>query len=82
MIKNVATKKSMVYAIDLMKIEGDGAFPCPKCEALISPDDRTEKNYKIVETKVSGDELLELVLMCNKCGSTIKLEGFLLKLES
>lgn len=77
MMKKETTKKSMIYTVDLTKIDGDGAFPCPKCGTLISPDDETEETYKIVDTKVEGDELSELILTCNKCGSTIRLTGFL-----
>ena len=77
MMKKTTVKKSMVYTIDLTKIDGDGAFPCPKCGSIISPDDESEEVYQIVETKVKDDELAELMLTCNKCGSTIKLVGFL-----
>lgn len=77
MMKKEAVKKSMMYTIDLVKIDGDGAFPCPKCGSIISPDDESEEVYQIVETKVKNDELAELMLTCNKCGSTIKLVGFL-----
>ncbi len=76
-MKKETTKKNMIYTVDLTKIDGDGAFPCPKCGTLISPDDETEETYKIVDTKVEGDELSELILTCNKCGSTIRLTGFL-----
>jgi predicted RNA-binding Zn-ribbon protein involved in translation (DUF1610 family) len=76
MMKKETVKKSM-YTIDLTKIDGDGAFPCPKCGAVISPDDETEENYQIVDTKVKDDELAELILVCSKCRSTIKLVGFL-----
>jgi len=76
MMKKASMKKNLTYVIDLTKIDGDGAFPCPKCGTTISPDDETEEFYQIVETKVRNDELAELVLMCNKCGSTIKLVGF------
>jgi len=72
----------MIYTIDLTKIDGDGAFPCPKCGTIISPEDETEESYQIVETKVKDDELAELVLMCSKCGSTIKLVGFMSQPES
>lgn len=82
MIKRVVTKKSEPYIVDLTKIDGDGAFPCPKCGAIISPDDETEEVYQIVDTKVKGDVLAELILQCNKCGSTIKLIGFLQQLEN
>jgi predicted RNA-binding Zn-ribbon protein involved in translation (DUF1610 family) len=82
MMKKAAIKKSMMYTVDLTKIDGDGAFPCPKCGSIISPDDETEETYQIVETKVKDDELAELVLTCNKCGSSIKLVGFLLPPEN
>ena len=81
MMKKTTAKKSMVYTVDLTKIDGDGAFPCPKCGAIISPDDETEEVYQILETRVKGDELTELVLMCNKCKSTIRLVGFLSQTE-
>jgi predicted RNA-binding Zn-ribbon protein involved in translation (DUF1610 family) len=82
MMKKATAKKDKAYTIDLTKIDGDGAFPCPKCGVIISPDDETEEVYQILETKVKGDELAELILMCNKCKSTIRLVGFLLPPES
>jgi predicted RNA-binding Zn-ribbon protein involved in translation (DUF1610 family) len=82
MMKKAAVKKSMVYTVDLTKIDGDGAFPCPKCGTMISPDDESEEVYQIVETKVKDDELVELILTCNKCGSAIKLVGFLSQSEN
>jgi len=75
-MKKTTAKKSAAYTIDLTKIDGDGAFPCPKCGAVISPEDETETLYKIVDTKVINDELVELVIMCTKCGSNTKLTGF------
>jgi predicted RNA-binding Zn-ribbon protein involved in translation (DUF1610 family) len=82
MMKKTDLKKPIAYTIDLTKIDGDGAFPCPKCGTIISPDDETEEVYQIVETKVRNDELTELIIMCNKCGTTIKLTGFLPQPES
>jgi predicted RNA-binding Zn-ribbon protein involved in translation (DUF1610 family) len=76
MMKKSMTKTSVAYTIDLAKIDGDGSFPCPKCGTIISPEDETEKVYKIVNTKVINDELVELVILCGKCGSGIKLTGF------
>ena len=76
-MKKEAVKKSMMYTIDLTKIDGDGAFQCPKCGAIISPEDETEEVYTIVETKVKKDELTELMLKCNQCGTKIRLVGFL-----
>jgi len=82
MMKKVAVnKKGSVYTIDLTKIEGDGAFPCPKCGVIISPDDESDEVYEIVDTIVEGTELAELVLQCKKCGSTIRLVGFLQQSE-
>ncbi|HUK85286.1 MAG TPA: hypothetical protein VLU95_05445 [Candidatus Acidoferrum sp.] len=64
------------YKIDLIAIEGDGSFPCPKCGTSISPEDETETNYKIVDTKVVNGELAELIISCGKCRSILKLTGF------
>ena len=82
MMKKTTVKKPIMHTIDLTKIDGDGAFPCPKCGTVISPDDETEEVYQIVKTRVKNDELTELILMCNKCGSTIKLVGFLTQPDS
>jgi predicted RNA-binding Zn-ribbon protein involved in translation (DUF1610 family) len=76
MMKKAEVKKSMAYEIDLTKIDGDGAFPCPKCGSVISPDDESEETYHIVDTKVKNDELAELIILCKKCGTAIKLVGF------
>jgi len=74
----MAVKKSQqVYRIDLTKIEGDGDFSCPKCGALISPDDESEEVYTILDTKMRGDILEELIINCNKCSSKIHVTCFL-----
>ena len=65
------------FTVDLTKIEGEGDFPCPKCGITISPDDETEKVYSILETKVKGNSLEELIVLCNKCRSEIHVVGFL-----
>jgi predicted RNA-binding Zn-ribbon protein involved in translation (DUF1610 family) len=79
MMKKEAVKRGMTYTIDLTQIDGDGAFQCPKCGTVISPDDDSEETYQIVETKINRqtNELEELLLTCNKCRTTIKLVGFL-----
>jgi len=66
-----------IFTINLANIEGKGDFPCPSCGVVISPDDETETVYSIVDTKVRGDSLEELTIQCNKCGSKIRLTGFL-----
>jgi ribosomal protein S27AE len=71
-------KQPLVYEVDLTKIQGDGDFPCPNCGVIISPEDETEDVYRILETKVRGQALEELVIQCNKCGSRIRLVGFLI----
>lgn len=80
-MKKTVVEKKVMYTVDLTKIDGDGAFPCPKCGVTISPDDETEEVYTIVETKVRDDELVELILVCNNCGSKIRLTGFLTQPE-
>ena len=75
-MKKSMSKKSVPYTINLAEIEGDGAFPCPQCGTVISPEDESEEAYKIVDTKVVNDELVELVIMCSECSSHIKLTGF------
>lgn len=80
-MKKAVMKRSVMYTVDLTKIDGDGAFPCPKCGTVISPEDETEEVYTIVKTKVKDDELAELVLMCNRCRSKIRLTGFLIQPE-
>lgn len=64
------------YTIDLSKIDGCGEFPCPKCRVVISPEDFTEEKYTIIEPKVNGVALEEVELICNICGSHIRLIGF------
>ena len=76
MMMKKLNKNASVYKIDLASVEGDGSFLCPKCGKAISPDDESEDNYHILDTKVVNDELAELVISCAKCGSTIKLTGF------
>ena len=68
---------STVYVVDLTRIEGDGDFFCPHCQAIISPEDETETTYAIQEVKMQKDEQLEeLVIRCNNCKSIIHITGF------
>jgi hypothetical protein len=66
----------MRYEIDLTKTDRNGAFPCPKCGAVISPADESKNVYSILETKLKGKTLEKLIIQC-KCGSEIHLGGFL-----
>jgi DNA-directed RNA polymerase subunit RPC12/RpoP len=64
------------FTVDLTKIKGKGDFSCPKCGTKISPDDRTEEAYRILEAQMKGDQLDGIMLRCNKCESQIHLTGF------
>ena len=66
----------LVYQVDLTKLEGEGEFQCLGCGIVISPEDETEDVYTIVRTKVTGEDLDELVIQCNRCKSKIRLVGF------
>jgi hypothetical protein len=69
-------EQTNAYKIDLTKLDGKGDFYCPKCGAMISPDDETEEVYSIQDTLVDNHGLKELVIICNKCSSHIHLTGF------
>ena len=62
--------------MDLVTLHGEGEFSCPGCGIVISPEDETEDVYIILDTKVSNDELEELLIKCNQCKSKIRLVGF------
>jgi predicted RNA-binding Zn-ribbon protein involved in translation (DUF1610 family) len=81
MLKKQVMKKEL-QTLDLSTVEGDGSFACPKCGTMISPDDESEEVYKILDTKVVGDELAELVISCGTCGTVIKLTGFQQAMEA
>ena len=70
-------KQPFPCEMDLTRINGDGDFPCPNCGVTISPEDETENVYRILETKVRGETLEEVVIRCNKCESQMRLTGFL-----
>ncbi len=69
-------KQVHAYKLDLTKIAGDGDFSCPRCGNTISPDDETEVTYSILEARVNGHGLEEIVIRCNRCSSSIHLTGF------
>jgi len=63
-------KKTSMYKVNLAS--DDGSFQCPKCGLSISPDDDSEENYQILDTKLVKGELVELIVCCGKCRSTIE----------
>jgi predicted nucleic-acid-binding Zn-ribbon protein len=69
-------QKTKHYRIDLTTIEGRGEFKCPKCGVEISPDDKTEKTYTILESIINGENLEKIIIQCNNCKSQIHLTGF------
>ncbi|MCW4022034.1 MAG: hypothetical protein ACOWW1_00545 [archaeon] len=69
-------KKSSITVIDLTKIDGNGDISCPSCGVIISPEDESEEVYTIIEEKVNGEDLEELVIQCNACSTKICLTGF------
>lgn len=70
-------RETLLYKINLTKIEGEGEFPCPSCGNLISPDDESGVNYEILDVKTDGQgRLKEILIICKKCKSEIILEGF------
>ena len=62
-------KQVLVSELDLTKIQGSGDFPCPNCGVIISPEDETDDVYTILEEKLRGEVLEELVIQCNNCSS-------------
>jgi len=71
-------KQVEVSTVDLRKIEGDGNIICPKCGAVISPDDVSEEVYTVIDVKENEDGLMEeMTIQCQKCASEIRLIGFL-----
>ncbi len=68
--------QTQAFKIDLTEIDGEGDFICPRCGAYISPDDQTDDTYTIIEARVDGINLAELIICCSKCKSQIHLTGF------
>jgi len=68
---------SSTCVVDLRKLPDEsGDFPCPRCGALISPDDLSDRVYLIDQVKMEGDLIKEVILRCNLCGMEIHLIGF------
>ena len=75
-MKTTHAKQIHAYVLDLSKIKGEGDFLCPRCGNKISPEDETEEAYSILEAKVNGCGLEEVIICCIKCSSQITLTGF------
>jgi hypothetical protein len=75
------TTQIKAYKLDVSQTSRDGSFRCPCCGAKISPDDHSEATYTLLDTKLKGSNLDELVIGCKSCLSTIHLCGFLGLLE-
>jgi predicted RNA-binding Zn-ribbon protein involved in translation (DUF1610 family) len=70
------SKQDTITELDLTKIDGNGDFPCPSCGVTISPEDESEEVYTIIEEKLNGEILEELIIQCNTCSCRIRLTGF------
>jgi len=64
------------YTVDLTKMKGKGELKCPKCAAKISPDDKTDETYTLIEPIMKNGKLDKLTIKCNSCRSQIRLTGF------
>ena len=64
------------YTVDLTKTKGKGEFKCPKCATKISPDDKTDETYTLLEPIMKNGKLDKLAIKCNSCRSQIHLTGF------
>ena len=69
-------KTEVEYTVNFSSLANDGSFKCTKCGLEISPEDETNENYEIIDTKIYNGEIAELLITCGKCGSTLKLTGF------
>ncbi|HMK93941.1 MAG TPA: hypothetical protein VK536_00940 [Candidatus Limnocylindrales bacterium] len=74
-------EQAQTYKLDLTETDGNGDFSCPQCGTVISPDETTEQTYSILEPKVNGLDLEELVICCKVCKSQIHLTGFSISQE-
>jgi hypothetical protein len=74
--KVILIEQKQAYKVDLTKIGGNGDFPCPRSGNVISPEETSEESYCILEPKVNGYRLEEVVISCNICESHIHLTGF------
>jgi len=75
-MKQKIVNQIVVYRMQLSEINEDGSLFCPNCSIHISPDDRTDKVYTILDVNMNGTELDEIVIRCNKCQSHICIGGF------
>jgi len=64
---------SQVLEIHLSEVDDNGAFCCPNCGKVLSPDDKENENYHV--DYANEDYVL---LVCHGCNSQVKL---ILKLE-
>jgi tRNA(Ile2) C34 agmatinyltransferase TiaS len=55
-------KKPKYFEIKASKLQGSGDFNCPKCGTAISPEDRDEKNYRIIGTRTYRDVLAPMTM--------------------
>jgi hypothetical protein len=76
-------KKPSQFTIDIGAIKEDGSFECPQCGKTISPEEaESEDTYQIADTIPVGDGLVDIIFICAKCKSNIKLPGIPTDIEA
>jgi hypothetical protein len=75
-MKQKTANQLTVYRMELGEINSNGSLPCPCCGAHISPDDKTEEVYTLLDVCMNGAGLEEIVIRCNRCQSQIYIGGF------
>ncbi len=75
-MKQKIANQITVYKMELSQINENGSLPCPSCHAHISPDDKSEKIYTLLDVNMNQNGLEEIVIQCKKCQSQIYINGF------
>jgi hypothetical protein len=76
-MKQKITQQINAFKLDVSKTDKEGSFLCPNCSVRISPDDHSDVIYSIYNIALTeNNQVDELVLYCQRCGSFIHLTGF------
>ncbi|HSV49065.1 MAG TPA: hypothetical protein VLH35_02025 [Candidatus Acidoferrales bacterium] len=75
-MKQKLANQIVVYRMELSGINKNGSLPCPSCGAHISPDDHTNRIYKLLDVNMNEKGLEEIVIQCNRCQIEIYINGF------
>lgn len=75
-MKQKTANQVTVYRMGLDEINENGSLPCPGCGAHISPEDKSDKIYTLLDINMNSAGLDEIVIRCNRCHSQINISGF------